>query len=58
MGRNKLDKTKIVLILTILYLIIYVLTGLKVGYQRTPYSLKTIEIIHHKTMLQKNCIKT
>lgn len=45
MGRNKLDKAKIVLILTILYLIIYVLTGLKVGYQRTPYSLKTIEII-------------
>jgi len=45
MGRNKLDKAKIVLILTILYLIIYVLTGLKVGYQRTLYSLKAIEII-------------
>ena len=45
MERNKLDKTKIVLILTIAYLIIYELTGLKVGYQRTPYSLQTIEII-------------
>ena len=45
MERNKLDKAKIVLILTIAYLIIYTLTGLKVGYQRTPYSLKPIEIL-------------
>ena len=45
MERNKIDKAKIVLILTTIYLIIYALTGLKVGYQRTPYSLKAIEII-------------
>lgn len=44
MERNKLDKAKIVLILTIIYLIIYALSGLKVGYQRTPYSLKATEI--------------
>ena len=36
MVRNKIDKAKIVLILTTIYLI---------GYQRTPYSLKAIEII-------------
>lgn len=45
MERNKLDKAKIVLILTIIYLIIYALSGLKVGYQRTPYSLKATEIL-------------
>lgn len=45
MKRNRLDKSKIVLILTIIYLIIYSLTGLKVGYQRTPYSLKATEIL-------------
>ena len=45
MERNRVDKAKIVLILTIIYLIIYVLTGVKVGYQRTPYSLQIISII-------------
>ena len=45
MERNKLDKAKIVLILTTIYLIVYALTGLKVGYQRTPYSLQIAQII-------------
>ena len=33
MGRNKIDKAKILLILTTIYLILYALTGLKVGYR-------------------------
>lgn len=45
MRRNRLDKAKIVLILTIIYLIIYALTGLKVGYQKTPYSLNATAIL-------------
>lgn len=43
--RNQEEKAKIVLILVIFYLIIYVLLGLKVGYERSPYSLKFIEIL-------------
>lgn len=51
MERNRVDKAKIVLILTIIYLIIYVLTGVKVGYQRTPYSLQIISIIKNLCFL-------
>lgn len=43
--RNEIDKVKIVLILVTMYLIIYVLTGLKVGYQKSPYSLEVSDII-------------
>lgn len=45
--RNQKEKCKIVLILVISYLIIYVLLGLKVGYQRSPYSLKIDEILRN-----------
>lgn len=43
--RNQKEKCKIALILVIFYLIIYVLLGLNVGYQRSPYSLKIDEIL-------------
>lgn len=44
-SHHQLDKIKIILILVILYEIIYLLTGLGVGYQNSPYSLKMIEIL-------------
>lgn len=56
MKRNKLDKAKIVLILTTIYLIIYELTGLKTGYQRTPYLLKTTEILKNIFAIVINAI--
>lgn len=43
--RNQKEKCKIVLIIVTCYIIIYILLGLKVGYQRSPYSLKIDEIL-------------
>lgn len=44
-SRRKNEKIKVVIILVAIYEIIYLLLGLKVGYQKSPYSLKMTEIL-------------
>lgn len=50
-SRGKIEKVKVVLILVAFYYIIYLLLGLLVGYQSSPYSLKISEVIKNSVWL-------